>query len=125
MCRDLFPLASIVTPNLPEARILSDSTCREDGDLGLLAKDILGFGSEAVLVKGGHLSGKYCIDYLLQQSNPEGIEFRQPRLPGGRFRGTGCRLASAIAARLALGDDLVRAVENARRHLLGQLRDSR
>ncbi len=78
-----------------------------------------------MLVKGGHLLGKDCIDFFLLQSNPEGIEFRHPRLPGGPFRGTGCRLASAIAARLARGDDLVLAVENARRHLLGQLRDSR
>lgn len=125
MCRRLFPLATLVTPNVPEACRLTGLPCKGEKDLPALAKAILGCGSTAVLMKGGHLLGEECIDYLLQKNDSRGREFRQPRLPGGPFRGTGCRLASAIASRLALDDDLGQAVETARTHLLNQLRDAR
>ena len=125
MCRRLFPLATLVTPNAPEACRLTGLSCKGEKNLPALAKAILGCGSTAVLVKGGHLPGENCVDYLLHKAKSRGRKFRHPRLPGGPFRGTGCRLASAIASRLALGDDLGQAVGTARTLLLNQLRDAR
>jgi hydroxymethylpyrimidine/phosphomethylpyrimidine kinase len=115
--RSLFPLAALVTPNIPEACSLTGLSCLSKQDLHALASAIIDLGSAAVLVKGGHLEGSECVDYLLKKGEPQGEEFRQARIPGPSIRGTGCRLASAIAARLALGDDLEQAVGNARSYL--------
>ena len=115
--RRLFPLASLVTPNVPEACSLTGLPCLSEQDFHIVANAIISLGSSAVLVKGGHLEGRECVDYLLKKGEQQGEEFRQARIPGPSIRGTGCRLASAIAARLALGDDLEQAVGNARSYL--------
>ncbi len=115
--RSLFPLASLVTPNIPEASGLSGLSCVSENELHALASAILSLGSSAVLVKGGHLAGEECVDYLLRKGEPKGQEFRHVRLSELSMRGTGCRLSSAISARLALGDDLEQAVGNARSYL--------
>ncbi|MBT4666228.1 MAG: hydroxymethylpyrimidine/phosphomethylpyrimidine kinase [Opitutae bacterium] len=115
--RSLFPLATLVTPNIPEACSLTGLCCLSTHDLHALANAIIGLGPAAVLVKGGHLEGSECMDYLLEKGVSKGQEFRQVRLSMPSIRGTGCRLASGIAARLALGDDLEDAVENARSYL--------
>ena len=115
--RSLFPLATLVTPNIPEACSLTGLSCISKQDLHALASAIVDLGAAAVLVKGGHLEGSECVDYLLKKGELQGQEFRQARLPIPSIRGTGCRLASAIAARLSLGDDLRQAVDNARSYL--------
>ena len=115
--RRLFPMARLVTPNVPEACALSGLSCTSVQDLHILANAIVDLGPAAVLVKGGHLEGSECVDYLLEKGELKGQEFRQVRLSIPSIRGTGCRLASGIAARLALGDELGQAVENARSYL--------
>ena len=115
--RSLFPLATLVTPNIPEACSLTGLSCLSKQDLHALASAIVDLGAAAVLVKGGHLEGSECVDYLLKKGELQGQEFCQARLPIPSIRGTGCRLASAIAARLSLGDDLRQAVDNARSYL--------
>ena len=115
--RRLFPMARLVTPNVPEACALSGLSCTSVQDLHILANAIVDLGPAAVLVKGGHLEGSECVDYLLEKGELKGQEFRQVRLSIPSIRGTGCRLASGIAARLALGDELEDAVENARSYL--------
>ena len=115
--RSLFPLATLLTPNIPEACSLTGLCCLSTYDLHALASAIVDLGPGAVLVKGGHLEGSECVDYLLKKGELEGQEFRQVRLSIPSIRGTGCRLASGIAARLALGDELEQAVENARSYL--------
>lgn len=92
----LLPLCTLVTPNLPEARILTGSETPEQQ-----ANALLDLGAAAVLVKGGHGDGEMSIDRLFQ-SNLPAAEFADPRL-NVSLRGTGCMLASAIAANLALG----------------------
>jgi hydroxymethylpyrimidine/phosphomethylpyrimidine kinase len=92
----LLPLCTLVTPNLPEAQILTGSEHPEQQ-----AKAILELGAEAVLVKGGHGDGEMSIDRLFQSDLPA-AEFAAPRL-NTSLRGTGCMLASAIAANLSLG----------------------
>lgn len=102
MCARLFPLATVLTPNIPEAASLcgtAPATTRE----ALLeqARSLLATGARAVLLKGGHAAGAEAVDLLLTEHNtPQWL--CAPRLYG-RCRGTGCALASAIAAGLASG----------------------
>jgi len=97
----LVPLASVVTPNLPETEALFE------GD----AASALRLGARAVLVKGGHGEGQEAIDTVTTADGEH--QFLRARLDIGPVRGTGCALASAIAVRLARGEDLVTACRDA------------
>lgn len=113
MIARLIPRAALVTPNLPEAAILTGLT--EDAPLEDLAAAFFAIGAKAVLLKGGHADGPEAVDWLLcPDRNP--LWFAAPRKPGTR-RGTGCTLATAIAAHLALGEDLAKACDHAKRYL--------
>lgn len=98
----LLPLCTLITPNLPETAILTGSERPE-----LQAKTLLQLGAGAVLVKGGHGVGDTSIDRLFQNGLPA-KRFAAPRL-NASLRGTGCMLASAIAANLSLGKSRERA----------------
>lgn len=103
LTRRLFPLATLVTPNLEEARALApNADSPEDA-----AREILSTGCRAVLLKGGHGNGSRISDSLVSREYEK--EFSHPRLPGS-FHGTGCTLSAAIAATMASGSDLVAAV---------------
>lgn len=102
---ELVPLGAILTPNLPELAALTGMG-PEDGAAALLAR-----GAEAVLVKGGHADGDLAIDVLHLRMTRR--EFAHARLRRGPVHGTGCALASGIAARLALGVELTAAVRDA------------
>lgn len=114
----LFALTDLITPNRPEAAAL----------LGLAlppkqaARALLDFGSRAVLLKGGHASGRTVVDYLADGNGVR--EIRHPRLPFDA-RGTGCVLSSAIAAHLARGLDVNEAVDAAEDFLQRALRRSK
>ena len=110
MVEKLLPLATIVTPNVPEAEILAGMEIRSPGDVEEAARRILDLGPEAVLVKGGHLKGE-PMDFL-RVRRPDGdraYRFIGERIEGD-VHGTGCVLASSIAALLSLGCDLITAV---------------
>jgi hydroxymethylpyrimidine/phosphomethylpyrimidine kinase len=114
----LIPLADIITPNLPEAEILLGRRLRL-ADAATAACDLLRLGARAVLLKGGHGRGQRVRDFLV---DADGIhEFHHMRL-NVRARGTGCVLASAIAAGLANGRSLHAAVAGAERFLQKALR---
>ncbi|WP_108880821.1 bifunctional hydroxymethylpyrimidine kinase/phosphomethylpyrimidine kinase [Anderseniella sp. Alg231-50] len=98
----LLPLCTLVTPNLPEAQMLTGSKQPEQQ-----ARALLELGTTGVLIKGGHGVGDASIDRLFQ-ANLRTREFASPRL-NATLRGTGCMLASAIAANLALGIDVGQA----------------
>lgn len=99
----LFPLASLATPNLPEAQVLAGS---DEGDrVGEWAMT----APCAVLVTGGDASGVEVLDQLF--NGEQSRNWRHARIAGGPFHGTGCTLSSAIAARLALGDALEAAAD--------------
>lgn len=107
----LMPLCALVTPNAPEAELLTGIPVREESHLHHAADRLLLMGQSAVLITGGHLPGDRVVDLL---RTADGLErrFDAPRLPDTPH-GTGCALSSAIAAGLAHGYTLESAVERA------------
>jgi hydroxymethylpyrimidine/phosphomethylpyrimidine kinase len=109
----ILPLATIVTPNLPEASGLAGFAVGTRDQMRRAADAILGLGAGAVLVKGGHLEDPARSDDLFVGSSWEGwLEGERIHTP--KTHGTGCTLSAAIAARLALGDDVPDAVRAAK-----------
>ncbi|MFW6080022.1 MAG: bifunctional hydroxymethylpyrimidine kinase/phosphomethylpyrimidine kinase, partial [Gemmatimonadota bacterium] len=109
----LLPLCAVVTPNLPEAAILTGREApRTEADLRAAAEALVERGAAAALVKGGHLTeGDEVVDVLFD--GDEHRVWRRPRLRTTSTHGTGCTLSSAIAAGLAHGRPLTRATEDA------------
>ncbi|HEY6707209.1 MAG TPA: bifunctional hydroxymethylpyrimidine kinase/phosphomethylpyrimidine kinase, partial [Actinomycetota bacterium] len=115
----LAPLATVITPNLGEVELLCGVEVHGPGDLLDAAKAMHELGSRWVLVKGGHLPGGDAVDLLWD--GREAVELTAPRLATPHTHGTGCTLASAIAANLADGLDVVTAVQAAKRYLSGAI----
>jgi hydroxymethylpyrimidine/phosphomethylpyrimidine kinase len=112
----LMPLASLVTPNLPEAAaLLDDHVARTEDDIAYQGRRILKFGVPAVLIKGGHGEGPSSIDYLITADHV--VPFAAARLNTRNVHGTGCTLSSAIAAGLAKGESLENAVRQAKDYI--------
>ncbi|MQF69031.1 bifunctional hydroxymethylpyrimidine kinase/phosphomethylpyrimidine kinase [SAR202 cluster bacterium AD-804-J14_MRT_500m] len=122
LCENLFPMATVVTPNIPEAEVLTGMTITSPSDVTDAAVRILKTGAQAVIVKGGHLKGD-AIDRLYS----EGImrEFAVPRIASENTHGTGCTFASAIAAGLAQELSLDDAVWQAKRFVTEAIRTAR
>ena len=113
LVRELFPLAALVTPNIPEAEALLGRPLRRAGELSLAVRELQALGPRAVVLKGGH--GKdmdTCLDLFYDGSDV--VEFAAPRIITRNHRGTGCTFASAAAALLARGLDLRAAVQGAK-----------
>jgi hydroxymethylpyrimidine/phosphomethylpyrimidine kinase len=115
----LVPVATLVTPNLYEVEQLTGVKVTEEADLRRAADAVLALGPAAVLVKGGHLAGD-PVDLLVTRAGSERA-YRAPRLDNRHTHGTGCTLASAIASRLALGDELPDAVAAAKDYVTGAI----
>jgi len=112
----LFPRASIITPNLPEAAaLLNDAVAVSDADIERQGGRLLAMGCPAVLIKGGHGHGPESIDYLIEANSV--IRLTTPRIATKNTHGTGCSLSSAIAAGLAKGESLEAAVRNAKAYV--------
>ena len=116
---ELLPLATLVTPNIPEAEALSGITISGPEELRRAAVAIQRSGVGAVLIKGGHRQGP-ATDVLLEGS--ECTEFPAPRLETRHSHGTGCTFSAAITAGLASGLELVAAVDHAKRFIQEALR---
>lgn len=114
--RCLLPLATLVTPNLPEAEALSDVVIRDLDDMRHAAGLIRSFGPKAVLLKGGHMEGDVVQDLLVTEDGEE--VFESPRVHTPHTHGTGCTLASAIAAGIAQGLGIRDAVVRARAYVM-------
>ena len=112
--------ARLVTPNLPEAEVLSGLRITTRADMREAARKIAGLGPAAVLVKGGHLAGPEVVDVLFEKGVVH--EFVGPRVDTRATHGTGCTTAAAIAAGLALGRDLPASVEAAKAYVAGAMR---
>ncbi len=110
--RALIPLATLITPNAPEAAALTGRRVDTLEEQKAAADALIGLGCEAVLLKGGHIPGDTIFDVLATQDTLEVMS--SPRIETRHTHGTGCTLASAIAAFLAQGADLREAVEAAR-----------
>lgn len=118
--RHLLPLAAVITPNAPEAARLTGLTVETPEDLTRAAEALMKMGARAVLAKGGHLPGKTVTDILM---DARGVRvFRSPRIANPSTHGTGCTLASAIAAGLAQGLSLRDAVARARKFVRKAIR---
>jgi hydroxymethylpyrimidine/phosphomethylpyrimidine kinase len=98
---ELLPLARLVTPNLPEAEVLSGRRIRSMADRHDAAVRILSLGPRAVIITGGHDEGSEIVDLVLDETGF--VELRVVRAAGHSTHGTGCTFASAVAANLALG----------------------
>lgn len=115
----LLPVARVVTPNVPEAEVLTGHRIRDLADLRDAAHALVSSGARAALVKGGHLDGP-PVDVLCDAGRL--VEFSGERIPGRHTHGTGCTLSSAIAARLALGGELEDAVRSAKAYVEAAIR---
>ena len=118
----LLPVTTVVTPNVAEASILSGVEVHSLDDAREAAKRIAELGPAAVVIKGGHLAGVNAIDVLFHGGIFE--EVTMPRVTKAAIHGTGCTFASAIAAGLALGDDIPGAVHRAKRYITGAIEHS-
>jgi hydroxymethylpyrimidine/phosphomethylpyrimidine kinase len=114
----LLPLATIVTPNLLEAELLTGMHIEAEAEMLVAARALLATGPQWVLVKGGHLPGS-PVDLLV--SADAVVRFPGDRISSEHTHGTGCTLASAIAARLAVGDDVPSAVRAAKEYVTGAI----
>lgn len=116
----LFPLATVLTPNIPEAATLCGTAPASTREALLeQARALVAMGARAVLLKGGHAAGAEAVDLLFTaQDAPQWLSC--PRLDA-RCRGTGCALASAIAAGLATGQSVEDACRNGKQYVLSML----
>ena len=113
LTRDLFPLATLITPNVPEAEALLGSAIGSEEELRRAARELHRRFGCAALVKGGHLRGsKDSADAFFDGRNE--LLFTARRIRGVKTHGTGCTYSAAIAAHLARGEKLVKAVELAK-----------
>lgn len=111
MMTKLLPMSALVTPNLGEAERLSGIKVRDEKSARKAAFEILELGPDAVLIKGGHLKGAESADYLCAEGKV--IKISSPRIEA-EVHGTGCALASLIAANMALGLELEEAVRTSK-----------
>ncbi len=120
---ELVPGARLVTPNAPEAEVLTGKTVETVDGQRRAAERLLELGANGALVKGGHIGGSKIFD-VLQTTTGEWI-FDSGRINTTSTHGTGCTLASAIAALLAQGRSVPEAVEEGREYLLGAIRNAK
>lgn len=114
----LIAIADIITPNIPEAEILSGLTIKNQSDMVLAAHEIAKFYPGYILIKGGHL---ICDAVDLLYKLGEEHWFRGKKIPNSNTHGTGCTLSSAIACNLALGNNVPVSVANAKEYLTGAI----
>ncbi|MGY0194687.1 bifunctional hydroxymethylpyrimidine kinase/phosphomethylpyrimidine kinase [Leptothrix sp. BB-4] len=122
LVRELFPLVTLITPNLDEAELLLGRPIDGLDALEDAARALVALGAPAALLKGGHLPGEVVEDLLLQGADDrQPLRLRSARIASRNVHGTGCTLSSAIACHLALGQDLGQAVQSARRYILAAI----
>lgn len=116
----LMPLATLITPNVPEVNALLNANYRGlESEMPQIAAQFFALGMQAVLIKGGHSIEDMAVDYLLLPSqNP--LAFSAPRIADLNVKGTGCVLSSAIACALASGKNMPDAVAQAKHYLYKQ-----
>jgi hydroxymethylpyrimidine/phosphomethylpyrimidine kinase len=125
MCRNLMPMADLITPNLPEAEVLLQRKIGDMDDMYQAVKDLAAFGSRAVLLKGGHREEKESVDLLYLKDEDRCAPLRAEFVPTTNNHGTGCTLSSAVAAYLAHGLDMERAVGRAKEYITRAIQSGR
>jgi len=122
----LFPIADVITPNLPEAAILLSQPVEmlisaDSPQLETACKNLSAFGAQAVMLKGGHGKSHRILDLLYMAKDGRTKRFESKKVETGNTHGTGCTLSAAIAAHLAKGHPLGEAVSLAKTYLTGAL----
>lgn len=117
----IVPLCSLLTPNIPEAEILTGIKITTEQDMLCAAKSICAHGAKAVLIKGGHFGGD-AVDVLYDGEYQ--YTYTQKRINTKNTHGTGCTLSSAIASYLALGETINDAVKKAKIYITGAIENS-
>jgi len=117
----LIPLATVVTPNIPEAEVLTGMKLRSAEEMKEAARRIVKMGARSVIVKGGHLKGP-AMDLFFDGKSFTTLD--APRIRTNNTHGTGCTLSAAIAANLANGQRVANAVANAKSYITDALRHS-
>lgn len=112
----LFPIATLVTPNLEEAGLLAGMEIKTIGDMKEAALRIMQYGCNALLIKGGHLKGPDLLDVYLNKDGNERI-FKSIAIDTINTHGTGCSLSSAIASFIALGNPLDISISNSKKYI--------
>lgn len=123
LVKELFPRATVVTPNLDEAALLLGRPVQLVEALDGACADLLAMGAKAVLLKGGHLGGDQLTDVLAMADEPSAYWQRLTgtRIDSRNVHGTGCTLSSAIAAHLAMGHTLPEAVQAGHGYIRGAI----
>ncbi|MDM7462286.1 bifunctional hydroxymethylpyrimidine kinase/phosphomethylpyrimidine kinase [Tepidimonas taiwanensis] len=123
LVRELFPRATLVTPNLDEAALLLGRPLATVDEMEAAAAELLQRGAGAVLLKGGHLPGEIVSDLLALRGEAPAfwIRLTGERIASGNLHGSGCTLSSAIAAFLAIGQTLEEAVQSAHAWVRGAI----
>lgn len=116
----MVPISDLVTPNVPEAEILTGMTITDTDDMSRAGETLLEMGGYAALMKGGHLDIKSIVDILITDDGASVMT--GPRIYSRHTHGTGCTLASAAAAALALGATMEEAVSSARDYVFEAIR---
>ena len=111
----IIPRAHLVTPNIPEAELLTNSVIETVDDMAQAAETLLSLGPEAVLLKGGHMKGSEMTDLLVAPGVTKA--FTSEKIETRHTHGTGCTMASAIATGIAQGLDVETSVERARSYV--------
>ncbi len=113
----LMPLATIITPNLSEAKAMTGKPLSTVEEMKSAGKELLVYGCQSVLIKGGHLDGNDMCDVLVTKKETEPYIFKANKIDSNNTHGTGCTLSSAIATFLALGKGLPEAVKLAKEYV--------
>ena len=115
--KHLLPLADVVTPNIPEARVLLDQRLNHLEDMQAGAKALAAFGSQSILIKGGHLSEGDSTDLLYLSGEDRFVILEGERIETRNNHGTGCTLSSAIASYMARGCSIEEAAGKAKEYI--------
>jgi hydroxymethylpyrimidine/phosphomethylpyrimidine kinase len=117
----LIPLTSVITPNIPEAEVLTEMKISSLHDRKESAKILMGMGADAVVIKGGHSDGREVIDFFFDGTTCE--ELVSPRIETLHTHGTGCTFSAAITAQLANGITMRDAVLTAKEFIRAAIED--
>lgn len=119
---ELLPLATVVTPNLPEAEVLVGYTVQTEADMIEAANSLRALGVKNVIIKGGHKVGESAADYVLLE-NGERFWLRAPRVYTENTHGTGDTFSACIVAELAKGAEMKEAIMTAKAFIQGAIQD--
>lgn len=117
--KELFPLASLITPNLDEAGRLLEAEIKDRRSMRISGKELEKKFGTAILLKGGHLAGRHAVDLLFVDRKV--IEFSAPKVFGVATHGTGCTYSAAITAGLASGLTLEKAIRQAKKFVTASI----